>query len=160
RMTGFYETIERKMPAIVAPMERAGIKVDREELRRLSADFTQRIIALEAEIYQLAGTEFTIGSPKQLGDVLFGKLLLPTGKKGKSGAYVTDAAMLEQLAPMHPVPQKVLDWRQLTKLKSTYADALVEEIHPRTGRVHTNFQLAVTSTGRLSSYAPNVQNIP
>jgi DNA polymerase-1 len=161
RMTAFYETVERPLPAIVARMERAGIRVDREELRRLAEDFTQRIAALEKQIFELAGTEFTIGSPKQLGEVLFDKLgLAPSGRKGKSGSYSTDASVLEELAALHDVPRKVLEWRQLTKLKSTYAEALLDEINAETGRVHTCFQLAATSTGRLSSTEPNVQNIP
>jgi DNA polymerase-1 len=161
RMTAFYETVERPLPLVIARMERAGIRVDREELRRLSVDFTQRIAALERQIYDRAGTEFTIGSPKQLAEVLFEKLKLPPrGRKGKSGAYSTDASVLEELAALHDVPKLVLEWRQLTKLKSTYAEALLDEINPETGRVHTCFQLAATSTGRLSSSEPNLQNIP
>jgi DNA polymerase-1 len=160
RMTGFYETVERPLAGVVAEMERAGVKVDRDELRRLSEDFAQRMAEYEREIYILAGHEFNIGSPKQLGDVLFGELGLPGGKKGKTGAYGTDAAILEQLALTHDLPRRVLEWRQLAKLKSTYTDALVGQIKPATGRVHTCFQMAVTSTGRLSSTEPNVQNIP
>src|SRR5690606_35645629 len=137
RMTAFYETVERPLPLVIARMERAGIRVDREELRRLSVDFTQRIAALERQIYDRAGTEFTIGSPKQLAEVLFEKLKLPPrGRKGKSGAYSTDASVLEELAALHDVPKLVLEWRQLTKLKSTYAEALLDEINPETGRVH------------------------
>jgi DNA polymerase I len=161
RMTAFYETIERPMPAVVSRMERAGVRVDRAELRRLSEDFTGRIAALERQIFELAGMEFSIGSPKQLGEVLFEKLQLPGGKKGKTGAYGTDVSILETLAEHgHEVPRKVIEWRQLSKLKSTYADALVEQINGETGRVHTCFQLAVAATGRLSSTEPNVQNIP
>jgi DNA polymerase-1 len=160
RMTAFYETVERPLPAVVAEMERAGVKVDRDELHRLSEDFGQRMAEYEREAHILAGHEFNIGSPKQLGDVLFGELGLPGGKKGKTGAYTTDAAVLEQLALTHDLPRRVLDWRQLAKLKSTYADALIGEIKAETGRVHTCFQLAVASTGRLSSSEPNVQNIP
>ena len=160
RMTGFYETVERPLPAIVAAMERAGIKVDRAELSRLSDDFAARMAEYEREAYALAGHEFNIGSPKQIGEVLFGELGLEGGRKGKTGAYGTDAAILEQLALTHDLPRRILDWRQLQKLKSTYADALVGEIKPETGRVHTCFQLAATSTGRLSSTEPNVQNIP
>src|SRR6185437_13412527 len=119
-------------------------------LRTLSGDFAARMAELEREAYVLAGHEFNIGSPKQLGDVLFGELGLPGGKKGKTGAYTTDAAVLEQLALTHDLPRRVLDWRQLQKLKSTYADALIDEIKQETGRVHTCFQLAVASTGRLS----------
>ncbi|MDB5407699.1 MAG: polymerase [Rhodospirillales bacterium] len=160
KMSGFYETVERPLAPIVAEMERAGVKVDKIELRRLSEDFAQRMASYEREIYVLAGHEFNIGSPKQLGDVLFGELGLPGGKKGKTGAYGTDAAILEQLALTHDLPRRVLEWRQLAKLKSTYADALVGQIKPATGRVHTCFQMAVASTGRLSSTEPNVQNIP
>jgi DNA polymerase I len=118
------------------------------------------VAELEASIWRDVGNEFNIGSTKQLGDVLFEKLQLPGGKKGKTGAYGTDAGILEQLAPLHPVPAQVLEWRQLTKLKSTYADALGDEIDGNTGRVHTTFALAATATGRLSSSEPNIQNIP
>jgi DNA polymerase I len=160
RMTGFYETVERPLAPVVAAMERAGIKVDRGELSRLSEDFAARMAEYEREAYALAGHEFNIGSPRQIGDVLFGELGLEGGRKGKTGAYGTDAAILEQLALTHDLPRRILDWRQLQKLKSTYADALVGEIKQETGRVHTCFQLAATSTGRLSSTEPNVQNIP
>jgi DNA polymerase-1 len=160
KMTAFYETIERPLVPVVAAMEDAGVKVDRDALAELSRDFAQRITEIEAAIWQEVGNEFNIGSTKQLGDVLFEKLQLPGGKKGKTGAYGTDASILEQLAPLHPVPARVLEWRQLTKLKSTYADALAEEIDRRTGRVHTVFALAATATGRLSSSEPNIQNIP
>ncbi len=160
KMTAFYETIERPLAPVVAAMERAGIKVDRAALADLSQDFAQRIAALERTIYDSVGNEFNIGSTKQLGDVLFEKLGLPGGKKGKTGAYGTDASILEELAPLHPVPAQVLEWRQLTKLKSTYADALGEEIDAETGRVHTSYALAVAATGRFSSNNPNLQNIP
>jgi DNA polymerase I len=160
RMTAFYETIERPLVATVAAMEDAGVKVDREALAQLSLDFGTRIAEIEASIWRDVGHEFNIGSTKQLGDVLFEKLQLPGGKKGKTGAYGTDAGVLETLAPLHPVPAQVLEWRQLTKLKSTYADALGDEIDGRTGRVHTTFALAATATGRLSSSEPNIQNIP
>jgi DNA polymerase-1 len=159
-MNAFYETIERPLVPAVAAMEDAGIKVDRAALAELSQDFTRRIADLEAAIWRDVGNEFNIGSTKQLGDVLFEKLGLPGGKKGKTGAYGTDASILEQLSPLHPVPAQVLEWRQLTKLKSTYADALGEEIDHHTGRVHTSFALAATATGRLSSSEPNIQNIP
>jgi DNA polymerase-1 len=159
-MNAFYETIERPLVPAVAAMEDAGIKVDRAALAELSQDFTRRIADLEAAIWRDVGNEFNIGSTKQLGDVLFEKLGLPGGKKGKTGAYGTDASILEQLSPLHPVPAQVLEWRQLTKLKSTYADALGEEIDRHTGRVHTSFALAATATGRLSSSEPNIQNIP
>ena len=159
-MTAFYETIERPLVPVVAAMEDAGVKVDRAALAELSRDFALRIAELERTIWRDVGSEFNIGSPKQLGDVLFEKLQLPGGKKGKTGAYGTDAGVLETLAPLHPVPAQVLEWRQLTKLKSTYADALGEEIDSKTGRVHTSFALAATATGRLSSSEPNIQNIP
>jgi DNA polymerase I len=159
-MLAFYETVERPLAAVVAAMERAGIAVDRAELERLSAEFAARIAALEREIHALAGHPFNIGSPKQLGEVLFDELGLPGGRKGKTGAYGTDANVLEQLALTHDLPARVLDWRQLAKLKSTYADALVGQVNPRTGRVHTSFALAATSTGRLASTDPNLQNIP
>jgi DNA polymerase-1 len=160
RRLAFYETIERPLVSVVAEMERAGIRVDRAELNRLSADFTSRIAALETEIHKLAGHPFNIGSPKQLGEVLFDELGLPGGRKNKTGAYGTDASILEELALTHDLPARVLDWRQLSKLKSTYADTLVEEINPKTGRVHTSFSLTGAITGRLSSNDPNLQNIP
>ena len=160
KMTAFYETIERPLPPVVAAMEREGIKVDRTALAELSHDFAERITLLERKIYAGVGNDFNIGSPKQLGEVLFDKLGLPGGKKGKTGAYGTDASILEELAPLHPVPEQVLEWRQLTKLKSTYADALGEEIDAESGRVHTSYALAVTATGRFSSNNPNLQNIP
>jgi DNA polymerase-1 len=160
KMTAFYETIERPLVPAVAAMEDFGVKVDRAALAELSQDFARRIAELETAIWRDVGNEFNIGSPKQLGDILFDKLGLPGGKKGKTGAYGTDASILEQLSPLHPVPAQVLEWRQLTKLKSTYADALGEEIDSRTGRVHTSFALAATATGRLSSSDPNIQNIP
>jgi len=160
RRLAFYETIERPLVRVVAEMERAGIRVDRAELSRLSQDFALRLVELEQQIFALAGHPFNIGSPKQLGEVLFDELGLAGGRKGKTGAYGTDAAVLEQLALTHDLPARVLDWRQLAKLKSTYADALVEEINPKTGRVHTSFSLAGAITGRLSSTEPNLQNIP
>ena len=160
RMATVYETIERPLMAVVAMMERNGIKVDRTELMRLSTDFGERMADYEKQIHVLAGGSFNIGSPKQLGEVLFDKLGLPGGKKGKNGAYGTDAAILEELASQHELPRRMLDWRQLAKLKSTYADALVEQINPKTGRVHTSFSLAGAATGRLASTDPNLQNIP
>jgi DNA polymerase I len=160
RMTAFYETIERPLVSVVAAMERDGIKVDRAALAELSRDFELRIAEIEQAIYRAVGNEFNIGSTKQLGDVLFEKLQLPGGKKGKTGAYGTDASILEELAPLHPVPGQVLEWRQLTKLKSTYADALADEIDRDSGRVHTSYALAVAATGRFSSNNPNLQNIP
>jgi len=156
----FYETIERPLVPIVAAMERAGIRVDRAALNKLSEDFAGRIAELETEIHKLAGHPFNIGSTKQLGDVLFEELGMPGGRKMKTGAYGTDASVLEQLALTHELPARVLDWRQLTKLKSTYTDALVQEIDPRTGRVHTSYSLTGAVTGRLASTDPNLQNIP
>jgi len=160
RMTTLYETVERPLVPAVAAMEQAGIKVDRGALADLSTDFARRIAEIEVAIYRDVGSEFNIGSPKQLGDVLFDKLNLPGGRKGKTGAYGTDASILEQLQPLHPVPARVLEWRQLTKLKSTYADALSEEIDPGDRRVHTTYALTATTTGRFSSNDPNLQNIP
>jgi DNA polymerase-1 len=159
-LLGFYETVERPLVPVIAGMEAAGIRVDRNELSRLSHDFAQRIAGLEAEIHKLAGHPFNIGSPKQLGEVLFDELSLPGGKKGKTGAYGTDAGILEELALTHDLPARVLDWRQLTKLKSTYTDTLIEEINPKTGRVHTAYSMSGAATGRLSSNDPNLQNIP
>jgi DNA polymerase-1 len=160
RMTAFYETIERPLVPAVAAMERDGIKVDRDALAELSRDFERRIAEIEQAIFRAVGNDFNIGSTKQLGDVLFEKLGLPGGKKGKTGAYGTDASILEELAPLHQVPGHVLEWRQLSKLKSTYADALGEEIDRDSGRVHTSYALAVAATGRFSSNNPNLQNIP
>ena len=159
--TRVYELVDRPLIAAVAEMERAGIKVDREELARLSAGFAQEIARLEGEVFALSGAPFTIGSPKQLGEVLFDKLGLPGGRKGKSGVYSTDLTELERLAADGAViASTVLEWRQLTKLKSTYTDALQEQINADTGRVHTTFSLAIAQTGRLSSTDPNLQNIP
>jgi DNA polymerase I len=162
RLLTLYETIERPLVPVVAAMEHAGIKVDARALQALSADFAGRIAQIEREIQDIAGSELNPGSPKQLGEVLFDKLKLPGGKKGKTGAYGTGADILEELALTsgHPLPQKILDWRQLTKLKSTYTDTLQNEIDPTTGRVHTSYALALTPTGRLSSSDPNLQNIP
>ncbi len=160
-MVSVYETMERPLVPILAAMERAGIKVDKAELQRMSVEFGRRMAEDEAEICRLAGVEFNVGSPKQLGEVLFDKLGLPGGKKSaKTGAYATGAEVLEALVPLHPLPQRVLDWRQIAKLKSTYADALVEQLNPATGRVHTSYAMAATSTGRLASSDPNLQNIP
>ena len=161
RLTTVYERIERPLIAVLARMEAAGILVDQGELVALSADFAGRIDSLESEIHALAGHPFTIGSPKQLGEVLFDEMGLQSGRKGKSGAYSTGADILEDLAAQgHDLPARVLDWRQLTKLKSTYTDALIEHIDPRTRRVHTTFTMTAANTGRLSSNDPNLQNIP
>ena len=161
RVTTIYETIERPLVPVVMAMERRGVRVDPDALRRLSGEFAQKMGALESEIHMLAGESFNIASPKQLGVVLFEKLKLPGGKKTKTGDYSTNSDVLEPLAEQgHPLPAQVLEWRQLAKLKSTYADALVGQIDRQTGRVHTSFSMAATSTGRLSSTDPNLQNIP
>ncbi len=161
RLVSVYETIERPLIPVLAAMERCGIRVDAEELKLLSADFEARLDALAGDIHQLAGHPFNIASPKQLGDVLFLEMGLSGGKKMKTGAFATGADVLEALAAEgHALPAKVLDWRQLAKLKSTYTDALIGEINPETGRVHTSFAQAIAVTGRLSSSDPNLQNIP
>ena len=161
RALALYEQVERRLLPILAGMESAGIKVDRDELSRMSAEFGARMADIEAEIHALAGRPFNLGSPKQLGEVLFDELKLPGGKRMKTGAWGTDSTVLSQLAEAgHAIAGRVVDWRQLDKLKSTYADSLVADLRPDTGRVHTNFQMAVTSTGRLSSSDPNLQNIP
>ena len=161
RLVTVYETIERPLIPVLVAMERAGIKVERAALAAASRDFAERIAGLEVEIYKLASHEFTIGSPKQLGEVLFEEMGLEGGRKGKSGAHSTDARVLEAFAAQgHELPARVLDWRQLSKLKSTYADALIEQINPDTGRVHTSYAMAGASTGRLASTDPNLQNIP
>ncbi|SNY90166.1 DNA polymerase I [Cohaesibacter sp. ES.047] len=161
RMTRVYERLERPLLPVLTKMERRGISVDRQILSRLSGTFAQGMAALEEEIHTLAGKPFNIGSPKQLGDILFGEQGLPGGKKTKTGAWSTSAGVLEDLAATgHELPRKVVDWRQLSKLKSTYTDALPTFINPETKRVHTSYSLAATSTGRLSSSDPNLQNIP
>ena len=160
-VTTVYETLERPIAPVLAEMERAGVKVERTTLASLSGSFAQTIARLEDEIRELAGEDFNIGSPKQLGEILFDKMSLPGGRRTKTGAWSTDAAALEELAAEgHDLPRKVLDWRLLAKLKSTYTDALPAYIHPETGRVHTSYQLASTTTGRLASTEPNLQNIP
>jgi DNA polymerase I len=146
---------------VLLDMERAGVKVDADDLRRMSAEFEVRMAAIERDIHQLAGRAFNLGSAKQLGEVLFDEQGLPGGKRMKTGAWGTDANVLQGLADQgHALPGRILEWRQLQKLKSTYADALVGQIHPETGRVHTSFAMAATTTGRLSSTDPNLQNIP
>jgi DNA polymerase-1 len=156
-----YETLERPLVPVLARMERRGISIDRQVLSRLSGDFAQRSGALEAEIQDIAGEPLNPGSPKQLGDILFGKFKLPGGTKTKTGQWSTGARVLDELAEQgHPLPQKILDWRQVTKLKSTYTDALPGYVNPTTHRVHTSYALAATPTGRLSSSEPNLQNIP
>ena len=160
-MVSVYETLERPLVPILSAMERQGIKVDAKKLKGLSDDFGKRLAELEIKIHSLAGREFNIGSPKQLGEVLFDEMGLPGGKKGKTGAYGTGADVLEALIDHgHDLPARVLDWRQLAKLKSTYSDALMEQINPDTGRVHTSYSQTGASTGRLASTNPNLQNIP
>lgn len=161
-MVTVYETLERPLVPVLAEMERHGIKVDQAELRAMSEEFGRRMAVLEQDIHRLAGEPFNVGSPKQLGEILFERMSLPGGKKSaKTGAYQTGADVLEGLAAQgHDLPRRVLEWRQIQKLKSTYADALVEQINPQTRRVHTNFSMAITTTGRLSSSDPNLQNIP
>jgi len=156
-----YERVDRPLIPVVAGMEREGIRIDRARLAKLSEEFAIEIGRLEGEIHEVAGQEFTVGSPKQLGDILFDKLGYKGGKKGKSGQYSTDVSVLEKLAGEGaPIARKVLEWRQLAKLKSTYTDALQEAINPDTGRVHTSYSLVGAQTGRLSSTDPNLQNIP
>jgi DNA polymerase-1 len=156
-----YELTDRKLIPILAAMEESGVLVDRADLQAMSKDFEARMAEMEIEIHKLAGQKFNIGSPKQLGEILFEVLKLPGGKKSKLGAWGTDSGVLEGLAEQGAdIAQRVLDWRQLAKLKSTYADALVEKIDPATGRVHTSFAMAATTTGRISSNDPNLQNIP
>ncbi len=160
-MTSVYETLERPMVPVLARMEQRGISIDRQVLARLSGEFAKDAERLEQEIQKLAGQPVNPGSPKQLGDVLFGSLGLPGGTKTKTGAWSTSASVLEDLAEAgHELPQKILDWRQVSKLRSTYTDALPNFVNPKTQRVHTSYALAATTTGRLSSSEPNLQNIP
>ncbi len=158
-MDSLYLDVEMPLVRVLADMEMAGVRVDRQRLRELSRDLGERLSELEKEIFRLAGAEFNINSPKQLSFILFEKLGLPPIKKTKTG-YSTDAEVLETLSFSHEIAEKILDYRELTKLKSTYADALGALINPETGRIHTTFNQAVTSTGRLSSSDPNLQNIP
>jgi DNA polymerase-1 len=156
-----YEQMERRLVPVILAMEQAGIRVDADELRRLSADFAERMAVGETLIHKLAGRSFNLGSPKQLGEVLFDEMSLPGGRRNKTGAWSTDAAVLQDLADQgHELPERLLQWRQLAKLKSTYTDALIGEIDADTKRVHTRFAMAATTTGRLSSTDPNLQNIP
>ncbi|MEO9189355.1 MAG: DNA polymerase I [Acetobacteraceae bacterium] len=156
-----YEQMERRLIPVLLRMEGAGVKVDADDLRAMSKEFEGRMVVIERDIHVLAGRPFNLGSPKQLGEVLFDEQGFPGGKRMKTGAWGTDAAVLQDLADQgHALPARILEWRQLQKLKSTYADALVEQIHPDTGRVHTSFAMAATTTGRLSSTDPNLQNIP
>ena len=160
KVTRVYEGLERPLIPVLAKMERTGIKVDRDTLSRMSNAFAQKMTALESEIHEMAGEAFNVGSPKQLGEIMFDKLGYEGGKKGKNGAYSTGADILEDLATIHDLPKRVLDWRQLSKLKSTYTDALQDHINPDTGRVHTSYSIAGANTGRLASTDPNLQNIP
>ena len=159
-VTTVYETLERPMVAVLAEMEMAGVKVDRETLSRMSNAFAQKMAQLEDEIHELAGERFNVGSPAQVGEILFDRMGLPGGEKGKTGKYSTPADVLEDLATEHELPARVLDWRQLQKLKSTYTDALQDHIHRDTGRVHTSYVISGAATGRLASTDPNLQNIP
>ena len=161
RVRNVYETLERPLLAVLGHMERRGISIDRNVLSRLSGEFAQEAAGLEAEINTLAGETVNVGSPKQIGDILFGKMGLPGGTKTKTGQWATGARLLDELAEQgHELPQKILDWRQVSKLKSTYTDALPGYVNPTTHRVHTSYALAATTTGRLSSSEPNLQNIP
>ena len=159
--TTLYQTLERPLAPVIVDMERAGIKIDASVLSKLSGDFAQRMGALEAEAYKLADHEFNLGSPKQVSEILFGDLGLPGGRKTAKGAWSTKAEILEELAAEgHELPGVLLNWRGLSKLKSTYTDSLPEDVNAQTGRVHTSYALASTTTGRLSSNDPNLQNIP
>ena len=167
RMTTVYETLERPMVRVLGDMERAGIKVDKAILSRLTSTFAQRIARLEEEIYELAGHKFNLGSPKQLGEFLFDSLKLPGGRKTKTGQWETRANLLDDLAAREDLPEHarklinvMLEWRQLAKLRSTYTDSLPAHVNPETGRIHTSYALASTTTGRLASTDPNLQNIP
>ncbi|MFN6925448.1 MAG: DNA polymerase I [Tabrizicola sp.] len=167
KVTTVYETLERPLVPVLADMEMTGIKVDREVLRGMSNVFAQKLVQLEEEIQDIAGEKFNVGSPKQLGEILFDRLGLPGGEKGKTGAYGTGADILEDITTLedsHPqgarLAARILDWRQIAKLKSTYTDALQEAINPDTGRVHTSYSIAGANTGRLASTDPNLQNIP
>ena len=166
RVTTVYETLERPLVPVLAEMEMAGILVDRDTLRAMSNAFAQKLVQLEEEIHAIAGERFNVGSPKQLGEILFDRLGLPGGEKGKTGAYATGADILEDITTLedHPtgaqLAARILDWRQIAKLKSTYTDALQAAINPDTGRVHTSYSIAGANTGRLASTDPNLQNIP
>ncbi|HKV16712.1 MAG TPA: DNA polymerase I [Reyranella sp.] len=161
RMVSMYETIERPLMPVLLGMERAGVKVDSPLLKKLSADFEKRLAELELEIHKIAGREFNVGSPKQLGEILFDEQKLPGGRRSKTGAWSTDASILEELAAQgHALPVKILEHRQIAKLKGTYTDALVRELDARTGRIHTCYMMTGAATGRLASTDPNLQNIP
>jgi DNA polymerase I len=161
RMTAVYETLERPLVSVLARMERRGISIDRQVLSRLSGDFAQTAARVEAELQELAGEPINVGSPKQIGDILFGKMGVSGGTKTKTGAWSTSASILDDLAEQgNDFARKILEWRQVSKLKSTYTDALPTYVNPQTHRVHTTYALAATTTGRLSSNEPNLQNIP
>ena len=160
KMVTFYETIERPLISVLASMEQAGIAVDPLVLKTLSDDFLKRLGELESTIHEQAGHSFNVGSPKQLGDVLFGELGLTGGKKTKSGGYSTDSSVLEPMALENPIVRDVLDWRMLSKLRGTYTEALIEKTNPETKRIHTSYSMVGAQTGRLSSNDPNLQNIP
>jgi DNA polymerase-1 len=160
-MATVYETLERPLVSVLARMERRGISIDRQVLSRLSGDFAQTAARVEAELQEIAGEPINVGSPKQIGDIIFGKMGISGGTKTKTGAWSTSAQILDELAEQgHEFPKKILEWRQVSKLKSTYTDALPNYVHPQTHRVHTTYALAATTTGRLSSNEPNLQNIP
>jgi DNA polymerase I len=161
RMTAVYETLERPLVSVLARMERRGISIDRQVLSRLSGDFAQTAARVEAELQEIAGEPINVGSPKQIGDILFGKMGITGGTKTKTGAWSTSAQILDDLAEQgHEFAKKILEWRQVSKLKSTYTDALPTYVNPQSHRVHTTYALAATTTGRLSSNEPNLQNIP
>jgi DNA polymerase-1 len=160
-MVGLYETIERPLIPVLLGMETAGIKIDAPRLRTLSAEFEKRMLELEQEIHKIAGRPFNVGSPKQLGEILFDEQNLPGGKRNKNGSWATDVGILEDLAAQgHALPVKIMEHRQISKLKGTYTDALVRELDAKTGRVHTSYQMTGAATGRLASTDPNLQNIP
>src|SRR5664279_4179293 len=159
-MTAVYATLEQPLISVLGRMERRGISIDRQVLSRLSGEFGQKQAGLEDEISKLAGQPLNPGSPKQLGDILFGTMGLPGGTKTKTGQWSTGARELEELAEQgHQLPRKILDWRQVSKLRSTYTEALPTYVNSKTNRVHTSYALAATSTGRLSSSEPNLQNL-
>ena len=160
KVTTVYETLERPLVPVLAQMEMHGIKVDAGTLARMSNTFAQKMAELEDAIHALAGTKFNVGSPSQVGDILFERMGIAGGKKGKTGKYATPADVLEDLATEHELPGRVLDWRQLQKLKSTYTDSLQDHVNRDTGRVHTSYSIAGANTGRLASTDPNLQNIP
>jgi DNA polymerase-1 len=161
QMVGVYETIERPLIPVLLGMEQAGIKIDARRLKALSSDFEKRMLELEQELHKLAGRPFNVGSPKQLGEILFDEQKLPGGRRNKNGSWATDVSILEDLAAQgHALPVKIMEHRQISKLKGTYTDALVRELDAKTGRVHTSYQMTGAATGRLASTDPNLQNIP